>query len=340
MQSITVATGDLRQALNSVRVHACADKEVPPTHRIRLAIGAENVTVIATDHYTAALAIVSIWVSDPEFHDPITVDLLPDDVAKLLAIHGGGKEKRDEPQLMLRLEITADRITVTDCSGLIDGRALTIPRLPTDGGTLCAIPDLVLKQHASPITEVSDMPVSGDSAARFKAAAAAYGEGLELEAHAGSRALLVRCGESFLGLMMPRTIDDEERARLAEYAAGWTRRLPEIAAAGRAERADIQTVKVGQVAVVDLDEDVDRSAYLHAVDLVVRSQFASASMLQRRMRIGLAKALGLLEQMETAGIVGPRPEGSRTRTVHVPADAVDELLAAIRGATDAEPGSP
>src|SRR5690606_22322212 len=146
--------------------------------------------------------------------------------------------------------------------------------------------------------------------ARFKAAATAYGEALEIEAHTGSRALLVRCGESFLGLMMPRAIDDEERARLTEYADGWTRRLPALADAGRAERADTQTVKVSQIAVVDLDQDSDRAQYLHAVDLVVRSQFGSVSMLQRRLRSGYAKAARLLEQMETAGIVGPRLEGS------------------------------
>lgn len=323
--TIKVGTGDFRQALTAVRVHACADAEVPTIHRIRLAIDRENLTVTATDMYTAGLAIVSIW-DGPGPDETVTVDLLPDDVAKLLTIHKGGKDKADEPELMLRLDITGDRVTVTDCSGLVDGRALTIPRLPTDGGPLCTIPGLILKQHTSPVTE-TDVIVSGDAIARFRSAAATYGDPLAVEGHSGVRALLVRCGESFLGLLMPSTLGETEVGRMRDWSEGWDRRLPAVAAAAHAQQTETMRVTV---APVDLDENPDLDMYLQAVELVVKTQFGAPSMLQRRMRIGFAKAARLIEQMEEAGIVGPR-NGAAARTVHVPVDAVDELLAALRG---------
>lgn len=329
--TVEVGTGDFRQALNSVRVHACADKDVPTIHRLRLAIGTENVTVTATDMYTAGLAVVSIW-DGPGPDKVVTVDLLPEDVAKVLMMHPGGKDKSDEPELMLRLDITADRVTITDSSGLVDGRALTIPRLPTDGGTLCTIPDLVLKQHTSPAVVVSDMVVSGDAIARFKAASSAYGNALEIEAHSGAKALLVRCGESFLGLMMPRNLTANERDRMSEWSTGWDQRLPQTAAAARAERSPVAAVRVEPV---NLDETPDVDLYLQAVELVVRTQFGAPSMLQRKLRIGFAKAARLIEQMEDAGIVGPR-DGTAARVVHVAVDRLDELLAALRGRPEGE----
>ncbi|WP_280452272.1 DNA translocase FtsK [Nocardia cyriacigeorgica] len=325
--TVKVGTVDFRQALTAVRVHACADKDVPTIHRIRLAIDHENVTVTATDMYTAGLAIVSIW--DGTGPDAtVTVDLLPEDVDKVLRIHPGGKDKADEPELMLRLDITGERITVTDCSGLIDGRALTVPRMPTDGGTLCAIPEMVHKQHAAEAVVLSDMMFGGDAIARFRSAGAAYGHGLEVEAHSGARALLVRCGESFLGLIMPRTITEQQRGEMAEWSRGWDRRLPAIAAAAKAEMVAAPANPV-RVDAVDFDETVTRDLFLQAVEAVVRTQFGSASMLQRRLRIGFAKAVRLIEQMEEAGIVAPRGE-TPLRDVLVPVDQLDALLAALR----------
>ena len=61
------------------------------------------------------------------------------------------------------------------------------------------------------------------------------------------------------------------------------------------------------------DEDDDADALLtQAVDIVRRSDKASASLLQRRLRIGYARAARILDQMEDRGIVGPA-DGSRFR---------------------------
>uniref|UniRef100_UPI000B133762 DNA translocase FtsK n=1 Tax=Nocardia pseudovaccinii TaxID=189540 RepID=UPI000B133762 len=257
------------------------------------------------------------------------VDIAPSDIKNILAIFTAGKEKSDTPEYELRLDITNNRITITDCSGLIDGHALTVPRMPTDGGTLCTIPGLIARQHGSDATRLTDMSVGGEMMARFSAASNAYGQALDIEAHSASRALLIRCGESFLGLMMPRQLLDRDRDERREWSTGWDQRLPDIVTAADAELID----QNAQVDIVDLDADEigdDRDMFLRAVDLVVRSQFGAVSMLQRRMRIGFAKATRLLDLMEQAGIVGPKPEGTAARDVLVPADRVGDLLEELR----------
>ncbi len=327
--STTVGTNDLRSALTAVRVHAGSDADLPTVHRIRLAIGRENVVVTATDTHTAGMAIVSVWDNDTNCGGPCTVDLLPADVTQILRIFGAVKEKSDLPEFMLRLNVTQDRLTITDCSGLVDGRAYRVPRLPTDGGALCAIPGLIMHQNDSAATLLADMVIAGEATARFRAASTAYAEPLEVEAHAANRALLIRCGGSFLGLMMPTRPTDEARDRMREWAADWNRRLPEIVAAAEAERAQAPTGNVGSV-VAPEDLGDDRGIFLQAVELVVRTQFGSAPMLQRKLRLGFAKAQRLLDQMETAGIVGPPTQASEPRKVHVPADQLDALLDALR----------
>ncbi|MEU7631733.1 DNA translocase FtsK [Nocardia sp. NPDC049220] len=335
MTTVNVGTADFRRALNAVRVHASTDSQVPPLHRIRLAIDRQNIVVTATDTFTAGMAIASVWnSSDGPGHYPCTVDIALSDIKNILQIFTAGKEKSDTPEFELRLDITDNRITITDCSGLIDGHALTVPRMPTDGGTLCTIPGLIARQRDSDATLLTDMSVGGEVMARFSAASNAYGHALDIEAHSASRALLIRCGEDFLGLMMPRQLLDQDRDERREWSAGWDRRLPDIVAAAEAERAE----QPRTVNVVDLDATEigkDREMFLRGVDLVVRSQFGSAAMLQRRMRIGFAKAARLLDLMEQAGIVAPA-DGSKARDVLVRAEDLDSLLADLR---TSEPGN-
>ncbi|MGQ7296304.1 DNA translocase FtsK [Quadrisphaera sp. KR29] len=97
---------------------------------------------------------------------------------------------------------------------------------------------------------------------------------------------------------------------------------------------DVVAPSTAQKIAEDVGDDLE--LMLAAAEHIITTQFGSTSMLQRKLRVGFAKAGRLMDLLEQRGVVGPS-EGSKARDVYVKPDDLDEALARLRGDAAREP---
>lgn len=362
----TVATHDLRAGLKAVLPHHDPG-DFPPLHRIHVEVDDVNVTLSATNRYTAGIALVS--VEDPS-GDQHTFDLSPKDVRDVLSqFHGKPGKDEDDPGELLRIDLDSKHVRFTDCSGLFDGKALRLLRY-ADETNFPKVGKLVAGMLARPVTTeaAKRLSVQGRYVALFKAAAEAYGESLVLEPTGANGSLVVSCGESFIGALMPVRHDEVGTAKLDEWRAAWVRRLPWVGVQDELEtlpdpdepdhdetaeeqvggEVGVQTTTVevlpGGTPVASVpppsfsdrpDHDPERALLREAAVIVINKQFASMSMLQRKLRISQGKARTVMGQLEEQGIVGPG-DGTKARDVLVETKDIQQVLRSL----EPEPAAP
>jgi S-DNA-T family DNA segregation ATPase FtsK/SpoIIIE len=133
------------------------------------------------------------------------------------------------------------------------------------------------------------------------------------------------------GLFLPMGVSKPVRVQGAWVTEQEVRQIVSQSCAQRAAeyRDDVTTANTATAKIAeDIGDDLD--LVIEAARLVVNLQLGSTSMLQRKLRVGFAKAGRLMDILETRRVVGPS-EGSKPREVLMKPDELDDFLVTLTG---------
>jgi len=233
---LTVNTLDLRQALMAVIPHAADAKLSSALAVVHFTATDGMLHITASNTVTLGHAVASVWDSEG-LTGEVNEDAfnLPTDVAKelLQIFKANGKQPEDEIGDTLRITVKPDSIVFLDVSGLFPGKEFKIPQ-EGDHDYPIAFGRLLIQAALSERVMPERLVAAGRLVRLFATASAAYGEPLVIEPTEDARRILISCGESFIGLLMPIRSEDGSTVanELEEWRAGWMHRLPDITHAG------------------------------------------------------------------------------------------------------------
>lgn len=229
---LDVNTKDLRQALQAVLPHVAQDEAYGNLCNVRVSVTDQHLYVQATSTVSAAMAIASVWEYSDLTGDPTedVFELSPTTVKELLSIFKASKGQPDDSiGDALRITVNPKELRFLDVSGLFPGKEFSIPNAELSP-TYPNLTSLFWNALASDVVVPARIVTNGKLLQLFAHAASAYAQPLAIEPTELKSRMLISCGESFLGLLMP--IKAEEGSEIANdlsaWKAGWFNRLPEI----------------------------------------------------------------------------------------------------------------
>ncbi|KZM78383.1 hypothetical protein [Cellulosimicrobium sp. I38E] len=234
---VQIGRASTRCALAAVLPHVGSTETLS---RVRFTFeSARRLLVSASAGSTAAVARIHVHdvVALPEL---AVVDLEPRSVREVLAVFTPPSNKDERAmwnEEAFTLRITHDEVSWLEDSPVMEGRSLSVPRLPALGESESSYPDIpgvTARFLDTPPDESADASVNPQLLARFVTSAKAYGDdGLRLEMALrkgiGAYGWTVQVDRDFVGILLPIHRRDTEQPELADTRQRWADRLRPLA---------------------------------------------------------------------------------------------------------------